>query len=111
MTKPVSPISELTEVRGIFAPAADHREIKALCKVDRNMLARMVDRGWSDGDFAEYLTANDIAAAWKILKVFGLIQPQAIQAKRTSAAKPSARALRRTASPKLIGSSKETLDE
>jgi hypothetical protein len=67
---------ELTEVRGIFAPTADHTAIKALCEVDRNMLARMVDRGWSDGDMAEYLAANDIVAAEQILKAFGIDQSE-----------------------------------
>ncbi len=74
MTKPVKNSVELTEVRGIFAPTADHTAIKALCAVDRNMLARMVDRGWSDGDMAEYLAANDIVAAEQILKALGLRQ-------------------------------------
>ena len=71
MTKAGKDSGDLTEVRGIFAPSADHAAIKALCKVGRNMLARMVERGWSDGELAEYLTANDIAAAEKILKALG----------------------------------------
>jgi len=71
MTKAGKDSGDLTEVRGIFAPPADHAAIKALYEVDRNMLARMVDRGWSDGDMAEYLTADDIAAAEKILKALG----------------------------------------
>lgn len=71
MTKAVKNTIDLTEVRGIFAPTADHTAIKALCEVDRNMLARMVDRGWSDGELAEYLTADDIVAAEKVLKALG----------------------------------------
>ena len=75
--------AELAEVRGIFAPVADHAAIKALCKLDRSMLARMADRGWSDGDMAEYLTANDIVAAERILKALGVSQP-AVPAKKAA---------------------------
>ena len=76
MTKVGKNSVELTEVRGIFAPTADHTAIKALCEVDRNMLARMVDLGWSDGDMAEYLTADDIVAAEQILKALGIGQDE-----------------------------------
>ena len=78
---------ELAEVRGIFAPLPEHAAIKALCKLDRGMLARMVDRGWSDGDLAEYLTANDIAAAMKVVKALGISPPAAAPAK-TATRKP-----------------------
>ena len=78
--------AELAEVRGIFAPVADHSAIKALCKLDRSMLARMADRGWSDGDMAEYLTANDIVAGERILKALG-VNPSAVPVK-TTARKP-----------------------
>lgn len=78
--------AELAEVRGIFAPASAHATIKALCKLDRSLLARMAERGWSDGDMAEYLTANDIVAAERILKALG-VSPPAAPAK-TAARKP-----------------------
>lgn len=100
MTAPVKPTTlrqrayrerkaaaELAEVRGIFAPAPDHAAIKALCKLDRGMLSRMVDRGWSDGDLAEYLTADDIVAAMKVVKALGLSPPAAAPAK-TATRKP-----------------------
>lgn len=75
--------AELAEVRGIFAPLADHAAIKALCKLDRSMLERMADRGWSDGELAEYLSANDIAAAMKIVNVLKL-SPLAVPVKKAT---------------------------
>lgn len=76
MAKPGNHRIELSEVRGIFATTSDHAAVKALCELDRSMLARMVDRGWSDGDMAEYLTADDIVAAERILKVLGITSRQ-----------------------------------
>jgi hypothetical protein len=102
MTAPVKPTTlrqrayrkrkaaaELAEVRGIFAPVTDHAAIKALCKLDRGLLARMVERGWSDGDMAEYLTANDIVAGERILKALGVSPLVALAKTATRRPRPS----------------------
>jgi hypothetical protein len=37
-------------------------------KSDYTMLCKMVERGWADGDLAEYLNADQIVACERILK-------------------------------------------
>lgn len=37
-----------------------------------NLLARMAERGWSGGDMAEYLEADEIAACMRILEALGV---------------------------------------
>ena len=37
-----------------------------------NLLARMAERGWSSGDMAEYLEADEIAACMRILDTLGV---------------------------------------
>lgn len=45
---------------------------------DLPMLLRMVERGWSDGDLAEYLNVDQILACQRVLKILGLKQPQPV---------------------------------
>ena len=65
-------------------------------KIDVNaqdfvMLCRMAERGWADGDFAEYLNADQIAACLRVLETLN-------QAQKTGLPKGPAR-VRRQASP------------
>lgn len=39
---------------------------------DRPTLIRMVDRGWSNGDLADYMTAEQIESALRVLAALGL---------------------------------------
>lgn len=44
---------------------------------DVPMLLKMVERGWADGDLAEYLNGDQIQACERVLKALGLTQRQA----------------------------------
>lgn len=41
---------------------------------DMPMLLKMVERGWSSGDLAEYLEADQIVSCERVLAALGLIQ-------------------------------------
>lgn len=44
---------------------------------DVPMLLKMVERGWSSGDLAEYLEADQIVSCERVLAALGLIAAQA----------------------------------
>jgi hypothetical protein len=41
-------------------------------ETDYPLLCKMVERGWADGDLAEYLTGDQIEACERILKKLGI---------------------------------------
>jgi hypothetical protein len=43
---------------------------------DLPMLLKMVERGWSSGDLAEYLEADQIVSCERVLTALGLIATQ-----------------------------------
>ena len=43
---------------------------------DLPMLLKMVERGWAEGDLAEYLDVDQIQACERALKTLGINQPQ-----------------------------------
>lgn len=43
---------------------------------DMPMLLKMVERGWSSGDLAEYLEADQIVSCERVLAALGLIAAQ-----------------------------------
>lgn len=43
---------------------------------DMPMLLKMVERGWSSGDLAEYLEADQIVSCERVLSALGLIAAQ-----------------------------------
>ena len=45
---------------------------------DLPMLLKMVERGWADGDLAEYLDGDQIQACERVLQALGLNQPQTV---------------------------------
>lgn len=45
---------------------------------DLPMLLKMVERGWSDGDLAEYLSGDQIQSCERVLIALGLNQSQPV---------------------------------